>query len=167
MWLQACNPVAGIGLDPKRWVEALKKLDFVVAVDLFMTPTTQLADIVLPATTFLEKDSVRSWWVPLQSINKAITVGDCKPDIEINFELAKRFDPDFRWNNIHELFDEVIEPSGMTFKELQQQGWAFPPEGHPSHPYHRFEKGLLRPDRKPGFQTPSGKVELYSSLREE
>ncbi|MFC1948929.1 molybdopterin-dependent oxidoreductase [Chloroflexota bacterium] len=168
MWLQACNPVAGIGIDPKKWVEALKKLDFVVAVDLFHTPTTQLADVVLPSGTFLEKDSIRSWWVPLQSINKAITVDECKPDIEINFELARRFDPDFRWENIHQLFDEIIQPAGLTFKELQQKGgWVIPPEGHPSHPYHRFEKGRLRPDGKPGFQTPSGRVELYSSLREE
>jgi len=167
MWLQACNPVAGIGLDPKRWVEALKKLDFVVAVDLFMTPTTQLADLVLPSASFLEKDSVRSWWVPLQSINKAIEVGECKPDVEINFELAKRFDPDFRWESIHQLFDEIIKPSGMTFRQLQEKGWAIPPDGHPSHPYHRFEKGHLRPDRRPGFQTPSGLVELYASLREE
>jgi len=166
MWLQACNPVAGIGLDPKRWVEALKKLDFVVAVDLFHTPTTQLADVVLPASTFLEKDGVRSWWVPLQSINKAMTVPECKPDIEINFELARRFNPDLKWKTIHELFDEILEKSGMTFAELQQQGWAFPPEGHPSHPYHRFEAGKLRADGKPGFQTPSGLVELHSSLRE-
>jgi anaerobic selenocysteine-containing dehydrogenase len=166
MWIQTCNPVAGIGLDPKRWVEALKKLDFVAAVDLFMTPTTQFADVVLPAASFLEKDSIRTWWIPLQSINKAISVGECRSDIEINFELAKRFDPNFRWNTIHELFDEIIKPSGMTFKELQKKGWAFPPQGHPSAPYHRFEKGLLRPDKKPGFQTPSGKIELYSSLRE-
>jgi anaerobic selenocysteine-containing dehydrogenase len=166
MWIQTCNPVAGIGLDPKRWVEALKRLDFVAAVDLFMTPTTQLADVVLPAASFLEKDGVRTWWVPLQSINKALTIGECRPDVEINFELAKRFDPNFRWDTIHELFDEIIKPSGMTFKELQEKGWAFPPEGHPSAPYHRFEKGLLRPDGKPGFQTPSGKIELYSSLRE-
>jgi len=167
MWIQSCNPVAGIGLDPKRWVEALKKLDFVVAVDLFMTPSTQLADVVLPAASFLEKDGVRSWWIPLQTINKAITVGECKPDVEINFELAKRFDPNLRWKNIYELFDEIIKPSGLTFKQLQEKGWAFPPQGHPSTPYHRFEKGLLRPDKKPGFQTPSGKIELYSSLREE
>ena len=140
MWIQTCNPVAGIGLDPKRWVEALKKLDFVAAVDLFMTPTTQLADVVLPATSFLEKDSIRTWWVPLQSINKAISVGECRSDIEINFELAKRFDPNFRWNTIHELFDEIIKPSGMTFKELQEKGWVFPPQGHPSTPYHRFER---------------------------
>ncbi|MGD8539562.1 MAG: molybdopterin-dependent oxidoreductase [Candidatus Aminicenantes bacterium] len=167
MWIQTCNPLAGVGMEPKKWSEALKKLDFVAVVDLFMNPTAQLADIVLPAATFLEKDGVRSWWVPLQTINKALKVEECKPDIEINFELAKRFDPDFRWENIHELFDEILEPSGMTFKELQQKGWAFPPEGHPSAPYHRFEKGLLRPDKKPGFKTPSGKMELYSTLREE
>ena len=55
----------------------------------------------------------------------------------------------------------------MTFRELQKRGWALPRGGHPSAPYHRFEKGLLRKDGRPGFQTPSGKVELYSSLREE
>jgi anaerobic selenocysteine-containing dehydrogenase len=167
LWMQTCNPVAGIGMDPKKWAEALKKLDFVVAVDLFMTPSAQFADVILPAASFLEKDSIRNWWVPLQSINKAITVGECKPDVEINFELAKRFNPNFRWNNINELFDEIVKPSGLTFKQLQEKGWAFPPEGHPSTPYHRFEKGVLRPDKKPGFQTPSGKMELYSSLREE
>ena len=106
--------------------------------------------------------------MPLQIISKIITVGECKSDIEINFELAKRFDPDFRWDTIYDLFDEVLRPSGMTFHELQERGgWALPHEGHPSAPYHRFEKGLLRKDKKPGFQTPSGKIELYSSLREE
>ncbi len=124
MWIQAASPVVGLGLDPKKWVEALKKLDFVVAVDLFMNPTTQLADVVLPTASFLEKDSIKSWWVPLQTINKVMSVGDCKPDVEINFELARRFDPDFNWNDIHELFDEILKPSGLTFKELQKQGWT-------------------------------------------
>ena len=167
MWIQTCNPLAGIGLDPRRWLEALKKLDFVAVVDLFMTPTAQFADVVLPAATFLEKEGVRTWWVPMQTINKAISVDECRPDIEINFELAKRFDPNFRWDSIHDLFDEIVKPSGMTFEELQKKGWAFPPEGHSSTPYNRYEKGLLRKDRRPGFQTPSGKVELYASLREE
>ena len=167
MWIQTCNPLAGIGLDPKRWKEALKRLDFIVAVDLFMTPSAQYADVVLPSASFLEKDGVRTWWVPLQSINKAMTVDECRPDIEINFELARRFDPEFKWNTIEELFDDIIKPSGLTFKELQKKGWVFPPEGHPSHPYHRHEKGLLREDGKPGFRTPSGKYELYSTLRED
>lgn len=167
LWIQACNPLGGIGLDPKKWRDALERVDFIVVVDLFMTPTAQYADVVLPAATFLEKDGVRTWWIPLQSINRAVKVEGCRPDVEINFELARRFDPDFRWKDIYELFDDIIRPSGMSFRELQEKGWAFPPEGHPSHPYRRHEKGLLRPDRKPGFQTPTGKFELYSSIREE
>ncbi len=167
LWIQTCNVLAGIGLDPKRWREALKKLDLVVAVDLFMNSTTQYADVVLPAATFLEKEGVRSWWVPLQSINKAISIDECRSDVEINFELARRFDPDFKWKTVRELFDDIIKPSGLTFEELQQQGWAFPPEGHPSCPYRRHEKGLLRTDRRPGFQTPTGRFELYSTLRED
>jgi anaerobic selenocysteine-containing dehydrogenase len=167
IWMQTGNLIAGIGFEPKKWAEALKKLDFVVAVDLFMTPTTQLADIVLPAATFLEKEGVRSWWVPLQTINKAISVEGCKPDVEINFELARRFDPNLRWKTVEELFDDILQNSGMSFKELQEKKWVLPPEGNPSAPYHRHEKGLLRKDRLPGFETPSGKVELFSSLREE
>jgi anaerobic selenocysteine-containing dehydrogenase len=166
MWIQGTNLVGGVAYNPQKWIEALKKLDFVVAVDIFMNTTTQFADIVLPAGTFLEKDSVRSWWVPLASINKALTVDGCKPDVEINFELARRFDPKLKWKTIHELFDDIIKPSGMTFKELQKKGWALPPEGTPTAPYLRYEKGLLRPDKKPGFRTSSGKVELYSVLRE-
>ena len=166
MWIQTSNPLSGIGMDPKRWLEALKKLDFIAVVDLFMTATAQFADVVLPAATFLEKDGIRSWWVPLQTINKAMSVEECRPDVEINFELAKRFDPDFKWRTVHELFDDIIKPSGLSFKRLQEKGWAFPPEGHPSSPYYRYEKGLLREDRRPGFQTPTGRFELYSTLRE-
>jgi anaerobic selenocysteine-containing dehydrogenase len=167
MWIQTGNLIAGIGFEPKKWLEALKKLDFVAAVDLFMTPTTQYADVVLPAATFLEKDGVRSWWVPLQTINKAISVEGCKPDVEINFELARRFDPNFRWKTVEELFDDILKNSGMSFKKLRKKVWAIPPEGNPSVPYRRHERGLLRKDRRPGFETPSGKVELYSILREE
>jgi len=55
----------------------------------------------------------------------------------------------------------------MTFKELQEKGWVFPEDGTSSAPYHRYERGLLRHDKKPGFNTPSGKMEIYSTLREE
>ena len=167
LWIQTCNILGGIGLDPKRWREALKKLDFIAAVDLFPNATTQYADVVLPAATFLEKDGVRSWWVPLQSINKAISVDDCKSDVEINFELARRFDPEFKWDTIEALYDDIIKPSGLKYAELKEKVWAFPPEGHPSAPYRRHEKGLMRADGKPGFNTPTGLFELYATLREE
>jgi len=167
LWIQTCNPLAGLGLDPRRWREALKKLDFVVVADLFLTPTAQYADVVLPAATFLEKDGLRTWWVPLQSINKALTVPECRPDIEINLELARRFDPELKWKSIYELFDDILKPTGLTFRELQEKGWILPPEGHPSCPYRRHERGLLRADGRPGFRTPTGRFELYSTLRED
>lgn len=166
MWIQCCNLVGGIGYDPERWVRALKKLDFVAVVDTFMTPTAELADIVLPAATFLEKNGVRSWWTPLEAIVKVVEVEGCKPDNEINFELARRFNPNIKWKSCDELLDEIVSPAGVTFKELAEKGWILPPDGHPSAPYRRHERGLLRPDGKPGFKTPSGKVELYSVLRE-
>ena len=167
MWIQTAGIMQGLGMDPKRWKKALKKLDFIAAVDLFHTPTTQYADVVLPAGTFLEKDSFRSWWVPLQTINKVMEVEGCRPDMEINFELAKRFDPAYEFDTLYDLYDEILKPSGMSFAELQEKGWAYPPEGSSSSPYRRHEKGLLRPDGKPGFRTPSGLFELHSTHREE
>ena len=131
-----------------------------------MTATAQYADVVLPAATFLEKDGVRSWWVPLQTINKAVTVDDCKPDVEINFELARRFDPDLKWKSIEELFDDIIKPSGFTYKELQAQTWAYPPVGHPSRPYHRLRRdcsvrisvrGSIRRAASSSFTRPSAR----------
>jgi len=166
IWVQCCNLIGGIGYDPQRWVRVLKKLDFVAVVDTFMTPTAELADIVLPAATFLEKNGVRSWWTPLEAIVKAVEVEGCKPDNEINFELARRFNPDLKWKSCEELLDDIVSPAGMTFGELAQQGWVLPPDGHPSAPYHRHKRGLLRPDGRPGFKTPSGRMELYSVLRE-
>ncbi len=163
-WIQTANVLGGQAARASFHYEALKKLDFVAVVDLFHNPTTMaLADIVLPAATFPEKDSIRSWWAPLSTISKRVQVGECKSDWEINFELAKRFNPEGmgRYKSVKDLFDERLAPSKMTFSELEQQGgWKMPPEG-PSKPYRRFEKGLLRPDKKPGFSTPTGKVELY------
>lgn len=166
MWIQTANPLACTGLEPIKWRNALKKLDFVAVVDLFMTPTAMLADVVLPAATFLEKDSLKAWWVPLQAIKKVAAVGECKSDIEINFELSKRFKPELPWGSVEEMFDQILQPSGMTYSELCQKGWVLPPKGHPSAPYGRYREGLLRKDQKPGFQTPSGKIELYSSWLE-
>ncbi len=166
MWIQTSNLLACTGMEPQKWHKAIKSLDFTVCVDLFMTPTAMLCDVVLPAASFLEKDSLKAWWVPLQAIKKVVQVGDCKSDIEINMELCKRFMDDFPFNTTEELFDSLLKPSGMTYKELCDKTWTMPPSGHPSKPYYRYEKGLLRPDKKPGFRTPSGKIELFSSWLE-
>jgi len=163
-WIQTANILGGQAARAKFHYEALKKLDFVVVVDLFHNPTTMaLADIVLPAATFAEKDSIRAWWAPLAGIKKRVQVGECKSDWEINFELAKRFNPEGmqQWNTPEDLFDDRLKASGMTFQQLVDQGgWKMPPDGS-SKPYRRHERGLLRADKTPGFNTPSGKIEVY------
>ena len=166
MWIQTANPIACTGMEPAKWRDAIKKLDFTVCVDLFMTPTAMLCDVILPAASFLEKDSLKAWWVPLQAIKKTVEVAECRSDIEINLELCKRFMTDFPYESVHDLFDSLLASAGMTYKDLQEKTWIMPPDGHPSKPYFRHEKGLLRPDGKKGFRTPSGKIELFSSWLE-
>ena len=144
--IQTANVLGGQAARAKFHYEALKKLEFVAVVDLFHNPTTMaLADVVLPAATFPEKDSIRSWWAPLSIIRKRVQVGQCKSDWEINFELAKRFNPEGmkRWATLEDLFDERLAPSGMRFREIEQiGGWKMPDEGA-SKPYRRHERGLL------------------------
>jgi anaerobic selenocysteine-containing dehydrogenase len=156
------------GANPKRMLEAFSRLDLIVIADLFMTPTVAaLADFVLPAATFAEKEGLRAWWAPLKAINKAISVAECKADAEFCFELAKRFNPELPWKDLRGFFDFLLEPANTTYEELSKKQFIWPEKGDKSLPYHRHEKGYLREDGKPGFNTPSGKVELYSSLMEQ
>jgi anaerobic selenocysteine-containing dehydrogenase len=170
LWCQTNNFMANTAQDPRRHYEAVRKLEFNVVVDTFMTPTAQaIADIVLPAGTFPEKDSVFTTGVPLNAIQKVLTVDECRDDWTINFELAKRLSPEaVPWNSVKELLTHRIRQCGQTFEELSKSPWAMAPKGDPNGtvPYRRYEKGLLRPDGKPGFRTPTGKVELYSTVFE-
>jgi len=165
-WIQTSNILGGQAADTRLHYDALKKMDFVAVADLFHNPTTMaVADIILPVASMAEKESFRSWWSPVQVIVPAVQVGECRSDWEINLELAKRFNPSLkkRYGTVKDLINERLKPSGLDYDQLQANGgWAMPPRGSASRPYRRFEKGLLRPDGKPGFRTPSGKVEFYS-----
>jgi anaerobic selenocysteine-containing dehydrogenase len=66
-----------------------------------------------------------------------------------------------------ELFDDRFKTANLTFDGVAAKGgWDPTPPGR-TRPYHRHEKGLLRKDGKPGFNTSTGKIELYSKLQEE
>jgi len=170
-WIQTSNILGGQAADPKRHYEAMKKLDFVVVVDLFQNPTSMaLADIFLPAVSFTEKESFRSWWQPLCVTQPAVDpVGECKSDWEINLEMAKRLATNpIPYDTVKDLINDRLKDGNTDFDTLAAKGgWEFPPEGHPTRPYYRYEKGLLRQDGQPGFDTPTGKVELYSTHYEE
>ena len=170
LWIQANNFLANQAQDTRRHYNACKDLDFVCVVDCFMTPTAQLlADIVLPAASLPEKDSLYCIGGPLNIIHKVIDVPECKNDWEINFTLAKRFNPKaVPWKNVRTMLTDRMKPSGYTFEQMVKKVWDLAPKGHPcgSHPYRRYESALLRADKKKGFRTPTGKVELYCTSYE-
>jgi anaerobic selenocysteine-containing dehydrogenase len=143
--------------DPLKAAQALKKIDFVVAVDLFMTPTTQLADIVLPSASWLETDDVTdlltSWCALVRQ--KVASVGECRDDKQIIIDLAHRMgmENEFPWKSVREYCDWVLKDSGITFDELKEIGII---KGEMR--YRKYEEK--------GFATPSGKFELRCSTLE-
>jgi anaerobic selenocysteine-containing dehydrogenase len=166
-WFQTTNSFACGAADAKRVYTALKKIPFNVVVDLFMTPTAMaLADIVLPATTYPERDGLSRTGGTgsyIGCINRAIDpIGDCKSDMEINLELGKRLNSEaWPWENVREMFDAMLEPAELSFEKLRDLGYLYD-----TFDYEKHEKGSLRPDKKTGFDTPSGKIELYSTVFE-
>jgi anaerobic selenocysteine-containing dehydrogenase len=164
-WIQGTNTFIGSFADPKRVYNAFKKLDFVVVLEIFNTPTVSaFADIVLPVAMFPERDGVKSLgWDRLQTINKAVEPpGECKSDLAINLLAGKRFNPEaWPWNDEQAIYDDLLRPWGMTFKELRDKGPAYQ-----GIEYRKHEKGLLRKDKRPGFNTDTGKIEIHSTLLE-
>ena len=164
-WIHSTNLYACGTSVPHRWFEAMKKLEFIVASDLFMTPTIMgLADIVVPVATFPEHDGMVQPHFGrcthfLGATNKAISYGETKSDLEICFELGKRMTPEaWPWETIPEFFSWMLEEfHGFDFEELRHKG-AY----QPGYEYYKYEKGLNRADGKPGFETVTGLVELKS-----
>jgi thiosulfate reductase/polysulfide reductase chain A len=131
-----------------------------VVVDFVMTPSAELADYVLPATTWLERDECcdMNYMSYISARQKAIEPpGECWDDLKILIELVKRIPWANReaipWNDVHECFDWQLKGTGTTFDDLKNKGTISIP-----FKYNKFEEN--------GFDTPSGKVELYSSVFE-
>ena len=144
---------------------ALEKLDFMVVMDQFMTETAEMADIVLPAATFLEGDELSVvYWVSygeqyFSLRNKVVEVDECWTDWKFWFELARKmgYGDYFPWNDMAEMIDYLLEPAGISFKGLKERPNVVP---YGVREYQKFKKGDL-------FMTPSKKVELYSKTLED
>jgi anaerobic selenocysteine-containing dehydrogenase len=140
--------------------ESLMKLDFMVCADLFMTPTAELADIVLPAASWPEINQLAG--LPTVAANvvlanqQAVRIGECKSDEEIFVELARRMRLPVGTEAVEDVLNAQLKAGGLdiSFDELKQKGWVQPPLR-----YRKYEDG--------GFKTPTGKIELYSTRFEE
>ncbi|MBQ3338030.1 MAG: molybdopterin-dependent oxidoreductase, partial [Atopobiaceae bacterium] len=161
-WLQTTNPLINSSPDTRRTYKALNSLEFSVSVDLYMTPTVQaLADIVLPACTYAERNGIRigDGVQRGETINKAVQVGECKSDMVINWELGKRIAPDcYPWETEEDMFSEILSGMGMSFEELRENAPTYL-----DFEYRKYEKGLMRADGGLGFQTQTGRIELWST----
>jgi len=169
MIVMAGDPARSLS-NTKRVTEALKNLDFLIVHDIFMTAAAELADIVLPSTTWLESTQLlfyprnASAEVDNQLIvfrNKVVDPpGECHSDLEFIFELARKlgYADYFPWGTIEQAFEEQLKPVRITINELKSH-----PEGMLRV---RSPKDLYRKYEKQGFATPTKKVELYSTIFE-
>ena len=158
VYIQGTNPLMSYP-NAEETFRALMKVDFLVVADLFMNPTAQLADILLPVTSHFEFDDLGFYGLPFGRILGRPKIveppAECRSDVRIINELALKLklgDP--FWKDEVECINDILKPSGLSFNDLKKQGWMIEGEKR----YGKFgEKG---------FRTESGKVELYSTWME-
>jgi len=122
--------------------EAVKKLDFMVVQDIFLTETAQLADVVLPGVSFAEKDGTFSNSErKVQRVRKAIEpVGEAKEDGWIICQLATAMGYPMEYADSRAVMDEIrkVTPSyaGISYERLEKKAiaWPCPAEDHPGTP---------------------------------
>ena len=132
--------------------EAFRKLEFQVVQDIFMHETAEIADVVLPATSFAEKDGTfTNSERRVQRIRKAVEpIGQSRPDWKIFSELGQRLNQrlgldlghEFAYDHPSEIWDEMasLTPSiaGISYERLDQEGGIQWPCPTPDHPGTRF-----------------------------
>lgn len=134
--------------------EAIRALDFLVVQDLFLHETAELADVVLPACSFAEKDGTfTNSERRVQRVRQAIpAVGESRPDWEIVCDLARRMcrrlgldERQFAYAHPSQIFDEMARLTpflrGMSYERIEHEGGLQWPCPAPDHPGTRFLYG--------------------------
>jgi len=157
--LWACNNLLLAMEDSKETKHALMGLDFLVGSDFFMTPTMELCDIILPPCSYLARDEA------CEPICTSNVVGarqkviepeyDTRDERDITYEVIKKMGLKFPadWDTIEKQNQMRVKGMGITFDEFKKKGYVIEPIR-----YKKYEQK--------GFDTPTGKVELYSSILE-
>ena len=153
--------------------EALSKLDFHVQVELFLSPTAELADIVLPAASFWESWHVGTTVASLGTkayvqLRPAVESPqhECWPDMKILFELAKKLGlGENFWNgDVEAAFNYQFAPANVTVEQLRLN-----PGGVSIDLPMEYQKYMKKDNNGKfiGFPTPSRRIELYSQTFKE
>ncbi len=155
IYLMGENPILS-DADANHTEKALRNLEFLVVQDIFLTETARMADVVLPAVSFAEKNGTfTNTERRIQRVRKAIEpIGNSKPDWWIICQLARRMGAqNFDFEHPFEVMGEIamLTPSygGVTYERLEKCGlqWPCPTKDHPGTPIlhvGRFVCGLGR-----------------------
>jgi anaerobic selenocysteine-containing dehydrogenase len=154
--------------DSKRGRQALAALDFYVHADLFMNPTAELADVVLPVASVFEREALKIGFEVSSEAQSRVQLrqrvvaprGEAHSDTEIVFNLANRLGLGAHfWNgDIEAAYRYRLGPSGVSLEALREQ-----PGGVQVPQQTRYRKFAEQEGSAPrGFNTPTRKVELYS-----
>ncbi len=156
----------GFGANYRMWPgsdsfkESLLSLDFLVNTDIFFTDTCQFMDVVLPAATSLERSELKHWNSKYLMLSApAISpVGESRSDLDILFDMAKHLGlGELFWNGeLDAAIDDLMAPSGYTAAELRSYPAGTPVKNPVRAGFRKYEKD--------GFHTPSGKMEIASSI---
>jgi formate dehydrogenase alpha subunit len=174
LYLAGENPVLS-DPDSKHIEEALEKLEFLVVQDVFLSETARLADVVLPAATFAEKDGTyTNTERRVQRVRQAIEpVGDSRPDWWITCHIAKKMGgKGFDFAHPSKIMEEIVHltPSygGISYRRLEKEGlqWPCPTKEHPGTPILHTDmflrgKGRFIPlEYKPPAESPDDEYPL-------
>jgi anaerobic selenocysteine-containing dehydrogenase len=151
--------------NPNIWKRCYESLEALIVIDRFLTNEGLYADIVLPATTMFEITSYKRYPGHVSFRERIVPpVGEAKNDYLILAELAKALGYGNHYPQTEEaMLKFVLDGSPVSLEQLKSR-----PEGVPltSPPmvYEKYKMGLLRKDKRPGFETLSGKLEISSNL---
>ena len=159
LYLVGENPILSEA-NSRHVEEALKRLEFFVVQDIFLSETARLADVVLPAASFAEKDGTfTNTERRVQRIHKALDPpGSAKPDWWITCQLAKKLGGrGFDFSHPQEIMEEIasLTPSyqGISYKRLENGGlqWPCTSPQHPGTPI-LYTEGFATKNGKAGFR---------------
>jgi anaerobic selenocysteine-containing dehydrogenase len=146
-------------------MKGLNNLEFLIHTDQFMGPMAEIADIVLPAAHWLEIDDIYDMHprFMIEAHNKVVEPpGEAWQDSKIFNEIGKRIAPQYWFENVEKMLDYQLRKANITWKQFSQMG--FLARTGKEQIYYKYKTDYWR--KGGGFPTPTGKMELYSSVLE-
>ncbi|NIO06098.1 MAG: molybdopterin-dependent oxidoreductase [Proteobacteria bacterium] len=165
MHLEGTNPLVTYP-NSREVKEGLLKVDFLSVADLYMSPSAEYADVILPAAHWLETDDILDMHprFMIGCIQKVVDpVGEAWPDNKIFNELGKRIAPKWWFDSVEEMLDYQLRKADITWKGFTKMG--FLGKMGKDQPYYKYKTDYWRDGG--GFLTNTGKVELYSTVMAE